>query len=413
MSNSQSQTEETFPLKLIAKERQLLVSNSGGLEPDTAARLREKMPKSGFALTFDQLEDLAIHVTDLMQASPQPKTRQAFDALFRKVSGVMRLAAQQEQGDEDLKSVISLQQARAVQSTAAEAAAAHTHLDNLADSLTSHGLIDATGIPIPTKVVRKLIKNLPVPDKLRQRVLAKDFQPTGRDALDLCRAVVQLLAEDPSEENAQLLNSFRQLPLDSDPELRLTESAPRKGKARPANVVFQLKITLKGSKPAIWRRLQVKDCKLSRLHDIIQVVMGWEDCHLHQFDIDGRQFSRLKAELAGDLDVEDADDYLLSELLQEKTKFRYEYDFGDGWEHQLTVEKVIKPEQGTQYPVCLAGARACPPEDVGGVWGYESFLQARQDPKHPEHADMMEWHGPFDPEAFDGEAVNRTLRRGR
>jgi len=410
---SKTQPEDTFPLKLTAKERHLLATDPGGLEPDTAARLGEKMPKSGFALTFDQLEDLAMHVTDLMQASSQPKTRQAFDALFHKVSGAMRLAADMEQGDEDLKSVISLQHARAVQSTTKEAAETRAHLDNLTDSLTSRGLIDATDIPIPPKVVRKLIKTLPVPDELRQRALAKHYQPTSRDALDLCRAAVQMLAADPSEESAQLLHRFRQLPLDSDPELCLTDSPPRKGRARPANVVFQLKITLKGSKPAIWRRLQVKDCKLSRLHDIIQVVMGWENCHLHRFDIDGRQFTRLDPELDRDLDAEDADDYLLSELLQEKSKFRYEYDFGDGWEHELTVEKVIKPEKGTTYPACLTGARACPLEDVGGVWGYEEFLQAVRDPENPEHERMLEWGGSFDPEAFDCAAINRKLSRSR
>jgi hypothetical protein len=90
---------------------------------------------------------------------------------------------------------------------------------------------------------------------------------------------------------------------------------------------------------------------------------------------------------------------------------RYEYDFGDSWEHELLVEKILPPEPGVRYPLCLKGKGACPPEDVGGVWGYDSFLEAIADPKHPEHDDMLEWvGGEFDPEAFDLDEVNEALR---
>jgi hypothetical protein len=89
----------------------------------------------------------------------------------------------------------------------------------------------------------------------------------------------------------------------------------------------------------------------------------------------------------------------------------YEYDFGDGWEHEILVEKILQSEPGVRYPVCLAGKRACPPEDCGGVWGYESLLEALRDPEHPEHNDMLEWIGEdFDPEAFDLDSINQDLR---
>jgi Plasmid pRiA4b ORF-3-like protein len=92
----------------------------------------------------------------------------------------------------------------------------------------------------------------------------------------------------------------------------------------------------------------------------------------------------------------------------------YEYDFGDGWEHVVLLEKVLPPEQGVDYPRCTAGKRACPPEDVGGVWGYESFLETIRDPSHPEHDDMLEWAGgEFDPEQFDLNAANEALRPRR
>lgn len=95
-----------------------------------------------------------------------------------------------------------------------------------------------------------------------------------------------------------------------------------------------------------------------------------------------------------------------------KRRFLYEYDFGDGWEHQIVVEKTISPTAGEKYPRCIQGKGACPPEDVGGVWGYESFLEAIQNPNHEEHDSYLEWvGGKFDPEAFDLEETNQALRR--
>ena len=94
-----------------------------------------------------------------------------------------------------------------------------------------------------------------------------------------------------------------------------------------------------------------------------------------------------------------------------KDKLIYEYDFGDSWEHELLVEKILPLEEGKRYPVCLTGKRACPPEDCGGIWGYASLLEAIRDPEHPEHEEMVDWvGGEFDPEAFDLDEVNRELQ---
>lgn len=99
-------------------------------------------------------------------------------------------------------------------------------------------------------------------------------------------------------------------------------------------------------------------------------------------------------------------------VTREKSGFAYEYDFGDSWEHQILVEKILPPEPGGQYPVCLAGKRACPPEDCGGIWGYDELLETIRDPLHEEYESMMEWlGGSFDPEEFDDDLVNRLLRR--
>ena len=174
--------------------------------------------------------------------------------------------------------------------------------------------------------------------------------------------------------------------------------------------VHQLKITLTGIRPPIWRRLQVSSAiNLRRLHDVIQEAMGWTQSHLYQFQV-------------GDVEYGEPDDEFGMPIRSAKATplrkiapapgavFSYEYDFGDSWQHRIEVEKVLPPESGVRYPRCLTGKRACPPEDVGGIYGYEEFLQAIRDAKHPEHKEMLEWvGGSFDPEALDLQAVNERL----
>ena len=178
------------------------------------------------------------------------------------------------------------------------------------------------------------------------------------------------------------------------------------------DLIYRLKITLRDSKPPIWRRVLVPGkFNLYKLHRVIQAAMGWEDGHLHQFIIDDEYYS---IPLEEDFEpVLDERRYALSRIApEEKMKFVYEYDFGDCWEHAIVVEKILPPESGVKYPRCIVGKRACPPEDVGGVWGYEAFLEAIRDPKHEDHERLLEWiGGEFDSEAFDLEAINRELRR--
>jgi hypothetical protein len=171
---------------------------------------------------------------------------------------------------------------------------------------------------------------------------------------------------------------------------------------------FQLKITLKNIKPPIWRRILVApEIKLDRLHDVLQIVMGWDNSHLHQFEtplgyIADPAFGLEEAESSKKTTLQS----VLSGL---RSHIRYEYDFGDGWDHQILLEKVVELDDPI-LALCLGGARACPPEDCGGPWGYGNLLEILKDPKHPEHEDMSEWiGGEFDAEAFDVEAINKQL----
>ena len=179
------------------------------------------------------------------------------------------------------------------------------------------------------------------------------------------------------------------------------------------DTVFQIKMTLLGIDPPIWRRIQTQDCTLEDLHEMIQVTMGWEFDHLFSFEIGGVQFENE----ADDPEGEDAAEIRLSDVLPEKNRrprFVYVYDFGDNWTHQLIVEERFPPKKGVTYPICVGGARACPPEDCGGCWGYADLVEALHNPEHGRHEEIAEWMGDdFDPERFDKEAVNKRLRKVR
>jgi hypothetical protein len=176
--------------------------------------------------------------------------------------------------------------------------------------------------------------------------------------------------------------------------------------------IFQIKVTLEGSKPPIWRRLLVRsDITLGDLHSILQAAFGWWDYHLHQFIINGTYYGEPHPDYLDYGGMQDELEVTLGQIApRQGCKFRYEYDFGDSWLHQVLVEKVLPAEPDQDYPVCVAGRRARPPEDVGGIWGYYHFLEAVQDPEHEEHDEYLEWvGGAFDPEAFDLEEINQAL----
>ena len=176
--------------------------------------------------------------------------------------------------------------------------------------------------------------------------------------------------------------------------------------------VYQIKILLRHTKPPIWRRVLVRgDSTLADLHRVIQTAMAWEGYHLHEFEVGGRCYGEPDPTWS-DWDAEDEAEVRLDQIVTgEGFKMGYTYDFGDNWEHALLVERVLPLDSQQTYPMCIKGKRAAPPEDVGGVWGYEEFLRALKDPDHPEHQDYVDWWGeePFDPAAFDREAVNAEL----
>jgi hypothetical protein len=176
--------------------------------------------------------------------------------------------------------------------------------------------------------------------------------------------------------------------------------------------VYQFKITLKGTKPPIWRRIQVPETySFWELHVAIQDAMGWLDCHLHQFDITNPATGMMveigtpDKEFGRDI-LADWRQKIANYFSMENSSADYVYDFGDDWEHKIKLEKILPRDVNTNYPICIKGKRACPPEDCGGVWGYKDFLEIISDPDNAEYEEMLEWaDGEFDPEYFDAKEI--------
>jgi hypothetical protein len=185
--------------------------------------------------------------------------------------------------------------------------------------------------------------------------------------------------------------------------------ATKKSATHPTQTVYQVKITLKGIRPPIWRRVQVlSSTTLQQLHLIVQEAMGWDNYHMHSWTIAGIDYGQSQP----DFNVRSENAIKLNQVVQgEKFKFSYVYDFGDSWEHEILVEKELPCSTDTKYPVCITGKRACPPEDCGGSWGYAELLEIIADSSHPEYEERMEWVGEsFNPDVFNINEVNKRLQ---
>ena len=177
---------------------------------------------------------------------------------------------------------------------------------------------------------------------------------------------------------------------------------------KKSDSIYQFKITLQDSKPTIWRRIQVpEDYTFWDLHVAIQDAFGWADYHLHEFEI---QQPTSKEKIKIGIPDEDFGREILPDWKQKISDYfnlknnsaDYTYDFGDDWLHRILLEEILPSKKNINYPRCINGKRAGPPEDCGGIWGYEEFLDAIKNPKHEQYREMREWIGrDFDPEYFN------------
>lgn len=181
---------------------------------------------------------------------------------------------------------------------------------------------------------------------------------------------------------------------------------------KPPERVFALRLSVTGCQPKIWRRVLVRESMwLSRLHDSIQVLFDWFDYQTHAFNLDDLRFGNpLKRD---GLAIEDDRDVSLADLdLEHRTQFTYGYHFGEGWQVDIKVEKVTVVEKGVSYPTCLAGERAGPPEDCGGLEAFHDMLACIKEPQTDLGREWLEWLGPdYDPDACDIPRINKALKK--
>jgi hypothetical protein len=268
-----------------------------------------------------------------------------------------------------------------------------------------------------TQAVEFLVETL---ELLNQKSVGREAEI--KESLELLPQIEDLI-EELHTEITDKLDELPQQPQVKRQGLYLvknedTSSAREDDFGDGAEAVYVLRISLLYITPQIWRSFQVPGSySLFELHEVIQDVMGWESYHTHSFQIGGNLYGPPEEEFTGfGLNQYDEEEAVLDRLgLKEKQKFQYTYDFGDGWLHQLTVTKIIPASSASREdlysPRCLGGKRACPPEDCGGVGGYEDVLEALKTQDRKKHRELLDWLGKYDPEAFDMGAVNEILQK--
>ena len=257
-----------------------------------------------------------------------------------------------------------------------------------------------------------------LPANLKKKLAKRGAAFTVVDVASMVMAVSEAFLDAGSKQQPALLLVAKKL-MDCLQENIVKSALPAKAKkAKPTGAIYQFKITLLESHPPIWRRIQVPDCTLDNLHEHIQTAMGWTNSHLHHFKL-GDEFygdRMLMGENFREFGYKDSTTTKLSDILpktRRRFRFVYEYDFGDCWNHEVLFDGIVRPDAKEKYPLCLEGARACPPEDCGGIWGYTDFVDAIQNPGHERHEELLEWvGGRFNPEEFDPVAATKAMKKG-
>lgn len=419
-TKKQIQPGEKVPLKLTAAERKLVLEDLMCLDEDYEQVIQGTPTGKPVMMTLDDLDDFGGYIAAEANHCDDKKKQKKLDAIFQKVQDLLG-----KYTDDEPPKTFKIEDARKEKVISDQAL-------QIAE-FAAKALVDAEQLRIKTKPLdnfwlapgqRDVLLLVPGISKTIKNKLAKD---NASFTVSEVGSMMMALADDLPDGEAQkqvavllvakhLMDRLQEgIMAKAEPPARKKPQGKRGVKSA---VLYQFKLTLLDSKPPVWRRIQVQDCTLDKLHEHIQTAMGWTNSHLHEFDIKGERYGDPELLNDGFEDVECVDSTvtMVSELLPKTGKqfaFKYEYDFGDGWEHEVLYEGSPPLEKGKKYPLCLEGERSCPPEDVGGVWGYAEYLEALADPKHERHEEFMEWNGPFDPDEFDPKKATRELKKGQ
>jgi len=417
-AKKQIQPDEKVPLKLTATERKLVLEDLMCLDQEYEQIIRDTPSGKPMILTLDDLEDFSGYIAAEANHCDDRKMQKKLDTVLEKIQSVM-----DKYTDEEPPQTLNIEDARKEKVISDQAV-------QIAE-FAAKALVAAKQLRIKTKpldnfwlapVQRDVLLLVPGVSKTIKNKLAKEKPLTVAEVVSMTMALAEDLPEgEPQKQVALLLVAKHMIDRLQEEILAKAEPTIKKKSKRSSQsslgVLYQFKITLLESNPPVWRRIQVQDCTLDKLHEHIQTAMGWTNSHLHQFDIKDKRYgdSDLLDDGFEDFECVDSTVTMVSDILPKTGKrfaFKYEYDFGDAWCHEVLYEGSPPLEKGKKYPLCLEGERACPPEDVGGVWGYAEYLAALANPKHECHDEYMEWSGPFDPVDFEPKKATREMKKG-
>jgi hypothetical protein len=402
-------------LKLTAEERLVLLDELNCLPSELERIIRRTPAAKPVLLTLDNLDELDGYVAAEANHAKDKKLQKQLDNIFEKIQKLL-----DSHTDEEPLKTLKIEDAAISKLFADQAAAIAEY--------AAKALMAAEQIRIKTKPVkgfsleegeRAVLAVLPtLSTKVKKKLSKPDPDLTMAEVAGITMAVAESFVDVEGMKKVALLLVAKKL-MDCLRNNTVFPDEPA-GKKRPKSndLVFQFNIMLKDTHPPIWRRIQVKDCTLDKLHEHIQTAVGWTNSHLHHFKINNQWYGdpALLEETFEEMEYHDSTTTMLSDILPKSGKrFRllYEYDFGDSWNHEVLFEGCPNTEAGRQYPLCLEGKGACPPEHVGGVWGFREFLEAIANSNHERHEEFSEWIGSeFDPETFDPAAATKAMKKG-
>ncbi len=386
-TQKQIQPGEKIPLKLTAAERKLILDDLLCLDQDYEQIIREIPTGKPVMMTLDDLYDFGSYFAAEFNNCKDRKKQKKLDIIFKKIQHLLDTYI-----DEEPPPILKIEDAHKIRMISDQA----VQIANFAGAT----LVAAEQLRIKTKPLenfclepgqRDVLLLIPGMSKRIKNKLMKEKPLTVAEVASMMLALAEDLVDGETQKQmalllvaSHLMDQLKEGIMARAGQLEDIELQPRL-KANP-DLLYQFKITLLGFEPAIWRRIQVQDCTLDQLHEHIQTAMGWTNSHLHQFEIKGERYGDpdLLDDGFGDFHCFDLTATILSQILPKTKKrfsFKYEYDFGDGWKHEVLFEGRPPLEKYRKYPLCLEGEQACPPEDIGGVWGYADYLEALADPK--------------------------------
>lgn len=409
--------DEKLPLKLTAAERTLVLEGMTCLDQEIEQIVKDTPAGQPVRMTLEDLDQLAGHVAAEANHCTIKSKGKKLDVIFEKIQALLDEFTDEEpletlSIDDARKEKLISDQAAQIAQFAAQALSAAEQLGIKTKPLEGFWLAPAQ------REVLSLVPGMTKP--LKKKLLLEGATFSVGEVASMTLALAEDLPGGDARKQVAVMYLAKHLAdhLHIGISMQAKRNLAKKAMRKATDALYQFKITLLGVEPAIWRRIQVQDCTLDKLHEHIQTAMGWTNSHLHQFEIKGKRYG--DPELLDDgfdgFECQDSTITLISKIMPKGGKrfdFRYEYDFGDSWEHEVLFEGSPKVDPKAKYPLCVEGERACPPEDCGGVSGYEEFLEAVCNPKHKEHESMLRWvGGRFDPEEFNAQTATEAMKEG-